>query len=203
MHYDFGHAIYDELTDSRAKVTTTVEMFKPDKWGNTFFFIDMDYGDNEVKSAYWEISRELKFWENPVSIHIEYNGGLNYIKNAYLIGATYSYNSTDFSKGFTVTPMYKYICDNESPNNFQLTATWYIHFAKGKFSFTGFADFWRENSYDFVFLSEPQFWVNFNKFSWADKDFNLSVGTELEISSNFAIMEDWHFNPTLALKWSF
>ena len=92
LHYDFGHSMYDEFKDSRAKITTTVEMFKPDKWGSTFFFVDMDYADNEVKSAYWEIARELKFWDGPLSIHAEYNGGLNYIKDSWLAGLTYTYN---------------------------------------------------------------------------------------------------------------
>lgn len=35
-HYDMGK--------DRRYLTTTVEMFRPDKTGNTFFFIDMDYG---------------------------------------------------------------------------------------------------------------------------------------------------------------
>ena len=48
LHYDFGHSIYDELS-TRPKLTSTVEMFKADKWGSTFFFIDMDYGDGEGK----------------------------------------------------------------------------------------------------------------------------------------------------------
>lgn len=88
MHYDFGRHLYDEMP-TRPELTTTVEMFRADKWGSTFFFVDMEYADNEVKSAYWEIARELKFWEAPVSLHLEYNGGLNYIKDAYLVGATY------------------------------------------------------------------------------------------------------------------
>lgn len=210
LHYDLGHSIYDELKGSRPKFTTTVEMFKPDKWGSTFFFVDMDYGDNEIKSAYWEIARELKFWEAPISIHAEYNGGLNYIKNSWLTGVTYTYNNKDFSKGFTFSPLYKYICGNPTPNSFQLTATWYIHFGKGKFSFSGFADFWREehtdingNAHNFVFLAEPQFWVNLNKFRGINENFNLSIGTEWEITSNFALMDGWYWNPTLALKWSF
>ena len=36
-----------------------------------------------------------------------------------------------------------------------------------------------------------------------DENFNLSIGTEWEISSNFALMDGWYLNPTLALKWSF
>lgn len=42
LHYDFGGDLYDEL-GTRPSLTTTVEMFKPDKWGSTFFFVDMDY----------------------------------------------------------------------------------------------------------------------------------------------------------------
>lgn len=209
LHYDFGSALYDEL-DNRAKLTTTVEMFKPDKWGSTFFFVDMDYADNEISSAYWEIARELKFWDEPFSIHVEYDGGLNYIKDSYLGGVTYTYNDKTFNKGFSVSAMYKYIHSNPSPNSFQLTATWYLNLCKGRYSFSGFADFWRErhndingNSHLFVFLAEPQFWINLNTFPWADKNFNLSVGTEWEISSNFALMDGWYCNPTLALKWTF
>ena len=96
MHYDFGRQLYDENA-TRPEFTTTVEMFRADKWGSTFFFVDMDYANNEVSSAYWEIARELKFWQAPVSLHLEYNGGLNYIKDAYLVGATYGWNAKDFS----------------------------------------------------------------------------------------------------------
>ena len=209
LHYDFGNNIYDEL-GGRAKLTTTVEMFKPDKWGSTFFFVDMDYAKNAVASAYWEIARELKFWKAPVSIHVEYDGGINYIKDSYLGGVTYTYNNSDFSKGFSVSAMYKYIHSNQSPSNFQLTGTWYLNFGKGMFSFTGFADFWREkhtdmngNKHEFVFLAEPQFWFNFNALKKVNDKFNLSVGTEWEISSNFALMNGWYWNPTLALKWTF
>ncbi len=50
LHYDFGH-LNDNLK-TRPKLTTTVEMFKPDRWGSTFFFVDMNYEDNGVESAY-------------------------------------------------------------------------------------------------------------------------------------------------------
>ena len=48
LHYDFGSGMYDELAKSgesygRPKLTTTVEMFRPDSFGSTFFFINMDY----------------------------------------------------------------------------------------------------------------------------------------------------------------
>lgn len=204
LHYDFGGHIYDGQA-GRPKLTSTVEMFKPDSWGSTFFFVDMDYADNAVASAYWEIARELQFWKAPVSVHVEYNGGINYINDSFLGGATYSYNNSNFTKGFTVSALYKYICKNASPHNFQLTGTWYLNFAKGKCSFTGFADFWREKTPvgNFIFLTEPQFWVNLNAFKGVNDKFKLSVGTEWEVSSDFAVKDGWYWNPTLALKWTF
>ena len=47
----------------RGCVTSTVEMFRPDGGGSTFFFVDFDYSPNAV-GAYWEIARELNFWQN-------------------------------------------------------------------------------------------------------------------------------------------
>ena len=209
LHYDFGHSMYDEL-DTRPKITTTVEMFKPDRWGSTFFFVDMDYADGAVSSAYWEIARELSFWKSPWSLHIEYNGGLNFIKNSYLAGATYSWNNGNFTRGYTLSALYKHLQDHDSPHSFQLTGTWYMHFCEGKYSFTGFADFWGEehtdikgNQHDYCFIAEPQFWVNLNRFSAFADDLNLSVGTEWEISHNFAVNDGWYCNPTIALKWTF
>ena len=48
LHYDFGRSLYNDLdktaeSNGRAALTTTVEMFRPDKFGSTFFFVDMDY----------------------------------------------------------------------------------------------------------------------------------------------------------------
>jgi len=220
LHYDLGRFAYDDL-GGRPLFTTTIEMFKPDKWGSTFFFVDMDYKSTGVSSAYWEIVRELKFWEGPFSAHLEYNGGLNYIRNAYLLGATYTYNSGDFSKGYSLSVMHKYIQNHsvvessgygtdvkvtEDPHNFQITGTWYMHFAKNRMcTFIGFADFWREKSNvgDFVFLSEPQFWLHLNKLKGFDDNFNLSIGTELELSYNFAGRDGFYSIPTAAIRWEF
>lgn len=211
FHYDFGKTLYDKDFGTRPQLTTTVEMFKPDKWGSTFFFVDMDYTGKGVVSAYWEIARELSFWKSPLSIHVEYNGGNvkgTYIKNAFLGGLTYTYNSANFSKGITFTPMYKYIHGNDSPHNFQLTSTWYLHFGKnGLCTFSGFADFWREKTLpsigDYQFLAEPQIWLNLNKIKGVDENFNLSIGSEVELRNNFAFMDGFYAIPTLAIKWSF
>ena len=38
LHYDFGGALYDKDLHGRPVLTSTVEMFKADKWGSTYFF---------------------------------------------------------------------------------------------------------------------------------------------------------------------
>ena len=211
LHYDFGK--------DRHYLTSTVEKFAPDNYGSTFFFVDFNYDKKGPIEAYWEISRELKNWDAPLSVHIEYDGGLHtnvivgndrnsfQINNAYLLGATYSSNASDFSKGITFQAMYKYIQGNSSPHNFQLTAVWYLNLLNNKISFSGFADFWSEKhdvsnnnfasrqSASFVFLSEPQLWYNLNK--------TFAVGSEVELSYNFAGVAGFKVCPTLAMKYTF
>ena len=104
--------------------------------------------------------------------------------------------------------MYKYIQkhDFDEPHNFQLTGVWYLHFAKSRIcSFTGFADFWREKTSngDFIFLSEPQFWLHLNKLKGFDDKLNLSIGTEVELSYNFAARDGFYAIPTAAIRWDF
>ncbi len=211
VHYDFGK--------DRKYVTSTVEMFKPDKWGSTFFFIDMNYDADNGKTislAYWEIARSIKLGKSPFAAHVEYNGGFGQFKagsnnlaypinDAWLAGVDYNINNADFTKGITFQALYKYIKDKNDAS-FQLTAVWYMHMLNKKVTFDGFADFWREdNSFinsdlsvsktKYVFLTEPQIWYNFTE--------NISVGSEIEISSNFSGNKGLMVNPTLAAKWNF
>ena len=76
LHYDLGHNLYNDLS-SRTTVTSTVEMFKPDTWGSTFMFTDIDYKSDGAIGAYWEISREFNLTKNKRwAAHVEYNGGV-------------------------------------------------------------------------------------------------------------------------------
>ena len=207
--------LYDTERDC---VTSTVEMFRPDNYGSTFFFVDMDYTP-KVQGAYWEISRELCFWQNSkyswLSLHLEFDGGLNNaagsFNNAWLTGLTYSGHSKDFSKTWSVSAMYKFIPDTKDAagksqeHNFQITGVWGINFANGWCTFSGFADFWREMrpwlGTEFIWMSEPQFWVNLNKIKgW--EDINLSIGGEVELSQNF-VEKGFRAMPAVGAKWTF
>ena len=179
-------------------VTSTVEMFRPDNGGSTYFFVDMDYTP-QITGAYWEIARIG--W---LSAHIEYNGGLVTgfaFSNNLLAGLTYSGHSEDYSKTWSLSAMYKSIFSKPYMHSFQITGVWGIRFAKGWCDFSGFFDFWRENQVS-VFISEPQFWVNLNKIKgW--ENVNLSLGGEVELSANFAGMKGFHVMPALGAKWTF
>ena len=83
--------LYD-LAPDRNYITTTFEMFRPDAFGSTFCFVDMDYNEKAI-GAYTEIAREFCFWQdtelNWLSAHAEFNGGLAgaySFNNAWLLG---------------------------------------------------------------------------------------------------------------------
>ena len=170
IFYDFGSlntACYNQRTN---RVTTTVELFYPDKWGSTFAFIDLDYNihpsdpKNTPFQGYFEIARCLNFWQQtPVrdlSVQVEYNGGLGIykdlvgdlrgygIEHAALVGLNYCLHTADYKNIFNIELLYKYIVDdyNKLRNNvpLQFTFVWGCDdfcTAPG-LRFSGFLDIW-------------------------------------------------------------
>jgi len=207
LHYDMGRG--------RGYLTSTLEAFHPDRYGSTFFFVDLDYHSvpevSGVTMAYLEIARALKPKDFPVAFHTEYNGGLGFfsdngepgafpIESAILNGIEFSADAEDFSRGFTLQLLHKYIRDKHN-FSFQITGVWYLLLCGGKLSFTGFADFWREDLYfstgvtRFCFNAEPQLWYNFNP--------HFSAGGEAEVDVNFGGRKGLNLYPTLGVKYTF
>ena len=220
LFYDFGN--------DRKYVTLTLEMFKADKWGNTYFFIDHDFNyDQHVQGpnlapggTYFEIARCLNFWQNSaaknLSLHVEYNGGITKsypINNAYLVGLDYFIHSKDFKNTLNLKALYKNIQKKDSDVPMQLTAVWAMNdlFGAKGLKFCGFADFWWENHTCFkkdgsavakstIFITEPQVWYNVGQHFGCE---NLSVGTEIELSNNFGSTNGFKCRPCLGFKWDF
>ena len=136
VFYDFGSlgtACENQRSD---RVTTTLELFYPDNWGNTFAFIDLDYAlhpadpYNTPFMAYFEIARCLNFWQQtPVkdlSLQVEYNGGLGVGKNgdntyfgyainhAALVGLNYCLHTADYKNIFNIELLFKYVVDEQN-----------------------------------------------------------------------------------------
>ena len=215
LHYDFADALYGKELSNRPHWTATIENFKADKWGSTYFFVDLDFGGNTMKSAYAEISREFKLGTSPFAAHVEYNGGLSgggSYNDAYLAGAAWNWANQDFSKTFSFQVLYKYLARQVvgSKHSWQLTTVWGIRFAKGLCTFSGYADVWHDNSVkgNLVLSSEPQFWFNLNALESVPDDFLLSLGTEVELTKSLVWPTDglndrFYAIPTLAAKWTF
>lgn len=218
--YDFG--------SDRKFLTMTLEMFKADSWGNTYFFIDHDFNyDQHVEGpnlapggTYMEMARCLNFWQKTAlrnfSLHVEYNGGITRsypINNAWLFGVDYFIHSKDYKNTLNLKALYKTIRQHSSAVPMQLTAVWAMNdlFGLKGLKFDGFADFWWERHDCFndmgeskemgtVFITEPQLWYRVGQHFGVD---NLSIGTEIELSNNFGSTEGFKCRPCLGAKWDF
>ena len=218
VFYDFG--------SDRKHVTTTIEGFYNDNWGNTFFFVDHDFnhkaneGTQAITGTYMEIARCLNFWQNsklaPLSLQLEYNGGVYknyYINHAFLTGVDLFLHSGDFKNTINFKVLYKYIAQATQKVPMQFTFVWGMQdlFGLKGLRFSGFADFWWEDHVLFsdhsgslasaqlshvVFISEPQIWYNFGT-----EHFNL--GGEVELSYDFGSSKGFWVRPCLGAKWVF
>ena len=221
LFYDFG--------SDRKFVTLTLEMFKADKWGNTYFFVDHDFNYNQhvegpnlaPGGSYFEIARCLNFWQNtPMkawSLQVEYDGGITRsypINSAWLFGVDYFLHDKTYRNTLNLKALYKTIRRNDSEIPMQLTAVWTCKdiFGLKGLTFDGFADFWWEDhAVDYredgscdmkktVFTTEPQLWYNIGQHFGCD---NLNVGTEIELSNNFGSTGGFKCRPCLGAKWIF
>ena len=213
--YDFGK--------DRDHFTTTLEGFYNDNWGNTFFFIDYDFNaKNEKKvnqapsGSYMEIARCLNFWQDsqlaPLSLQVEYNGLVGVNQN-FLFGVDYFLHNADFSNTFNFKLLYKTFSEGiKSDLPLQFTFVWGMQdiFGVQGLRFSGFADIWGEKVYtfmeketeerNFVFISEPQIWYNLGRHFGCD---NFHIGSEVELSVNFAGYDGFYARPCIGTKWVF
>lgn len=222
VFYDFG--------PDRQHVTTTLEGFYDDNWGNTFFFVDHDFNSRDDRGrmyapsgTYLEIARCLNFWRNtalaPLSLHVEYDGGVydGYtIDNALLLGADCFLHSADYRNTFNFKLLYKMIARAEQQLPLQFTFVWGLRdlFGLKGLVFSGFADFWWEDHLLLsdhygtilpalsrsVFLTEPQLWYNVGRHFGCE---NLHVGGEVELSYDFGTKKGFWCRPCAGIKWVF
>ena len=151
MFYDFG----------RQYVTPTFEMFKGDKWGDTFFFIDHYYTTSDQRTAgqgsaingsYFEIERGLNFWQDSelkdLSLHVEYDGA-TWGTGIASIGAKYFFHNSNFNNTLSLYAMYDYNTGcPQADIPVKFSAVWGLQdlFGAKGLRFSGFADYWGNNS---------------------------------------------------------
>lgn len=214
LHYDLGK--------DRKYFTATLEMFKPDTLGSTYWFVDFDFRypgkPRSMSAAYWEISRDFyipwlknQFVFQKLGFHIEYNDGFTAYKDSGDRMGAASYNSvflTGFSYPVKIGPvnlttqwLLRMPRGMDGPD-FQFTLVWYQLLLRHKVLFTGFMDLWLQDKVfdqdrkELVFQTEPQLWFLVTP--------RIGLGGEAEISRNFPFgPREWQINPTLAFRWVF
>lgn len=196
LHYDVG--------EGREYFTSTIEMFKTDEYGSTFFFVDFDYnrgGNNSIALAYFEIARYINLGLDKFSATVQYNDGTapwGPLGHIWLGGLSYPIDLGFVTLNTDLMVRKDHLSDG---TDMQLTTVWYVPLFDGKLVFNGFLDLWTakygrfNDDRKFVLLTEPQIWYNIDK--------HLAIGGECEISKNFLPTDDLEFKPTLAVKWNF
>ena len=48
LHFDPRNSLYGDEVSGVNYLTATFEFYKPDKWGNTFMFVDFDFSFNKA-----------------------------------------------------------------------------------------------------------------------------------------------------------
>ena len=195
VHYDYGKG--------RNYITTTIEMFKPDEYGATFFFVDMDYdtpGTNSMSLGYWEIARYVSLpFCHDLSATVQYNDGaaiFGPLGRAWFVGLSYPVRL-----GFITVNTDVLYADFEFSKrpDFQLTFVWFKLIFNERVQLTGYADIWTHDDAlgkkQPVVQTEPQIWYLLDK--------HLAVGGEVEISKNFLPAKGWQLMPTVGIKWEF
>ena len=194
--------LHYETAKDRGYFVSTLEMFQPDAYGSTFWFVDMEYdsqNDHGMSLGYWEIARVFQLPVERLSATVQYNDGVasfGALGQTWLVGVNYV-----FQLGAVDIPLdilYRAQEGADGPD-VQLTATWFQPLLDGHLEWSGFLDIWSQDGAggtDWVLLSEPQLWYNAND--------HFAVGSEVEISSNFVFGETGLvFKPTLGLRWTF
>ncbi|GAB4179020.1 MAG: DUF5020 family protein [Calditrichia bacterium] len=200
LHYDLG--------EDREYFTSTIEMFKPDEYGATFFFVDFDYnqpGNKSISLAYFEIARYVTIHKaSKLSATLQYNDGTapwGPLGHIWLAGLSYPLNLGPVTINIDLLYRRDYL---DEGNNAQLTLVWFKPLLNNKLTVTGFMDIWTitdsNDDKKMVLLTEPQVWYKLTN--------HLHVGSEIEISYRFLPPNaegdySLEFKPTVGLKWDF
>jgi len=211
---------------NRGHLTTTLEMFKTDNYGSTFFFNDIYHPTDQITPTgyYTEIARAINVWQHtalaPLSLHVEWNGG-QFASNAWLFGVEYFLHNESYTNTFTFELMYKRISGQKENIPIQFTFVWGMQnlFGVKGLTFSGFLDVWGENFNwgtttndvtKLVILSEPQIWYNIGQHFGCN---HLMIGGEVELAYNFSggwrggadFLKNKGFNvaPCAGIKWAF
>jgi len=203
LHYDLR----------REHLTSTLEIYKTDRLGALFTFVDFDYNReqsqqaNGISSAYWEIARYFALpGKGAWSATLQYNDGLT---NSFTFNPVWLVGLQKIFRIVTLDLPVDFLLRRElntSAWTWQITAVWQKMVKCCEVA--GFIDIWSTGKNGFparrlAVMSEPQFWFYFLP--------TLAIGGEIEISYNFSgawykgkqfRSDSLFLLPTVGIKWN-
>ena len=220
------HLDYNRMPEEIDIYTATFEHFSEWKFGDNFFFLDIESEPNfrpRGNTMYFEWAPRLSIdkilntklipigFMGDVYCSAQYNDGRSFlsskddfIKTTKLYGISFDFN---FQPNYGFSNISIMVRDEDTQDHsWQLTFVWGQPFNIGplQMDFMGFFDLW-ENDTQTIFLAEPQLRLNLSSFVGKGNFLSDSViGTEIEVSHNFFAKEaDWRVNPTIFYAFSF
>ncbi len=220
FHVDSDRDLGIEGADKTDILTVTLEHFSEWKYGDNYFFVDIEGKDSyhsEADQVYFEISPRFSInriagIENfggivsEVYLAFQYNDSdKDYINSAFLYGASVDFNFHQPNYGFSNLSIYSRQVAHED-DCFQATFVWGQPFSIGplNMAFNGFFDIY-EQADRTVFISEPQLRLNLSSFAEQGGFLSSScIGMEFEVTKDFYVAEaGWILNPTIFYAFSF
>jgi hypothetical protein len=205
--------------DNLSILTLTTEHYSVWKYGDVFFFLDIEGVDDYETTGscfYYEIAPRFNLNKifgldfstaltGDLYFATQYNdgmpaGGFDYINQVWLYGASIDFK---FQPNYGFSNFSIYLRDEDTQDaSYQFTFVWGQPFQAGgmDFAFNGFMDIWKDDASTTI-ITEPQLRLKLSSF--LEKGTFLSdssIGTEIEMSKNFFGDDtDWIINPTLFL----
>ncbi|MDM8567298.1 DUF5020 family protein [Candidatus Halobeggiatoa sp. HSG11] len=214
------HADFNRKPAESDILTVTVDHFSEWKYGDNFFFLDIEGKSDfatEADTLYFEYAPRLsldnlfgnKIFSNQylgeLYATIQYNDSdRNFINQVWLYGV-----SIDFAgqPNYGFSNLHFLVREEDTQDtSYQITFSWGQPFRVGgwQFVFNGFVDYWEDDDKT-VFLTEPQLRLPLANFVSQDNILAKAViGTEIEISKDFFGKDyGWEINPTIFLTFPF
>jgi hypothetical protein len=195
----------------RPEWTVTAEQMGVLRWGLAHARVDLHIGRAGVTGGYGEFAYEWRTKISGFAVHTEYNGGIDRgipYGEAILAGGCYRWDSPDFSRGFSIAGLYRYIPHNQAHHNYQLAGTW--QYGTGDLiEMRGFAKLWREylvgdGCGEYHMWMEPQIWLNLGTLRESFfYESNFSFGAEVAIRYSFGVPVTFHAIPSVAIRFTF
>ena len=194
--------IHYDLSKDHRYFTSTLEMYRRDERGATFWFVDFDYNEPNLSGAslgYWEIARYFKTTFNKnVSLTLQFNDGVaswGTLGQAWLAGGVYAFSLKKLSLSSEL--MYRQLRGSSSADG-QLTFVFFAPFLSGRAHFTGYMDIWTQDEMEdkekkVIIMSQPQIWYTLSE--------KVYIGGEARITKNFSPQKGWYLYPTMGVKW--